>query len=306
MTGFPRLPEGQYRTPPGLEDRSWIYAYDANALADGADYRELVVPLEPGSDFLLRKVSGPLSVLGAATSRFQLRDNLGQETFSRPMAPAGAWSMAVVPEVRYAAGGAISFDLWNVLRNAYTLLGVTIFRAELAFHGVRRRRATSVQAEARCYQEKPFTYRYPVTINWPCYTYDAFGVPTGFEPPRRFSQVVDNLDFELYAINCLNLTPGAPPAPPASPYIMLYDANGRATSNIPVNINYVQNLPAGFLGAVGSAFSPPILYPVGSEIVFDLYSKYFVADLPLALDLYFIGVRRVPIRAPLYQEVRRA
>jgi len=72
----------------------------------------------------------------------------------------------------------------------------------------------------------------------------------------------------------------------------LYDANGAATSSAPVLWpfqNYIPPLTALTLISplsAGNAIVRPLLYPVGSEIKFDIYSL-MIGPVPGPADLDF-------------------
>jgi hypothetical protein len=300
-------PDQLYRTPPGYQDRYFVYAYNADALVDSiapatSDYRGLSIQVEASSDFIMRKVSGAPQVLRTCPflapppeGRIQLCNPAGAYVSGAPLNANHYRSAAVVPELRYPAGSSIVFDLYGVLRAAHVAgvsAGGVTFLSQLAFHGVKRARGRPDTESRYRYYEKLFIYHFPIAINWLAYIFDAAGLVAGIEPARTFNLEVNNSDFELHQIIVtVTNTGGIPAAGATLAYMTLYDQNSRATSNVPLWMNFLEaNSPDSF----GNVITPPLLYRVGSYITFDIYSRCLALDLPLNLDIDFVGVRRLP------------
>jgi hypothetical protein len=299
--------ESRYRTPPGYYDRFFVYAFNADALADSvapasSNYRGLSVQIEATSDFIMRKISGGPQVLRACppnapppVGRLQLYNSVGAKVSGAPLNANHYRSAAVVPELRYPAGSAIVFDLYSVFRAAHiggVSVGGVTWQSQLAFHGVERALGKGDTESSYRYYEKPYIYHFPVAINWLAYIFNAAGAVAGIEPGRRFNLEVNNSDFELHQIVVTVTNTGAIPGIGATlAYMMLYDQNTRGCSNVPLWMNFLEaNSPDSF----GNVITPPLLYRVGSYITFDLYSRCLAPDLPLNLDIDFVGVRRLP------------
>jgi hypothetical protein len=304
------LPEDQYRTPPGYYDRFFVYAYNADALVDSiapatSDYRGLSVQIEASSDFIMRKVSGAPQVVMPCpplapppVGRVQLYNSVGAKVSGDPLNANHYRSSAVVPELRYPAGSAIVFDLYGVLRAVHLAgasAGGVTFLSQLAFHGVERARGRADTESSYRYYEKPYIYHFPLVIDWTAYVFDAAGLVVGVRPPHQFYLEVNNSDFELHQIVVTVTNTGAIPWAAGTgstlAYMMLYDQNNRACSNVPLWMNFLEaNSPDSF----GNVITPPLLYRVGSYITFDIHSRCLALDLPLNLDIDFVGVRRLP------------
>ena len=300
-------PDQLYRTPPGYQDRYFVYAYNADALVDSiapatSDYRGLSIQVEASSDFIMRKVSGAPQVLRTCPflappeGRMQLYNSVGARVSGDPLDANHYRSAAVVPELRYPAGSAIVFDLYGVLRAVHLAgasAGGVTFLSQLAFHGVERARGNPDTESSYRYYEKPYIYHFPLAVNWLAYIFDAGGLVVGIEPARQFNLEVNNSDFELHQIIVTVTNTGVVPAAGATDltYMTLYDQNSRACSNVPLWLSFLEaNSPDSF----GNMITPPLLYRVGSYITFDIYSRCLALDLPLNLDIDFVGVRRLP------------
>jgi hypothetical protein len=307
--GQPRLAQGgtvcpnaeaAYKTPPGYQDRYYVYAYNADQLVDGLDYRQLLVQVDPNHDFIMRKVSGGPQVartpaLGPPVGRLQFYNSSMSPVSAGPLNANHYRSAAVVPELRYPAGYNITFDLYGVLRAVHVAgvsAGGVTFLSQLAFHGVKRTRGEPDTASGYRYYEKPYIYHCPFQVNWLAYSFDAAGLVTGVEPPRQFYLEITHCDFELHAIHVFTPNTGLFPGAGAGPMLVrttLYDQNERACSNIPLWGNYLaDNAPDSF----GNVITPPLLYRVGSRLMVDIHSLCLLADLPYNLEIDLVGIRR--------------
>ncbi len=272
-------------------DRPFIYVFDADALVNGLAYNELMVVLHQDSEFLLRRIAGLATVAAApaAGGRIQVRGDGRQQLFAAPSATLN--DQAVVPELRYAPGSAISFDLVNVLRAGNATTGTNVFFSQLCFQGVRRFPETVRPRTdtAYRYQEKPFAIVTDLVVNWSGRLFPGELVMAG---PQQFNVQVQDYDFELYYITMTQQRfGGAVAACDQSVKMLLYDADGNPLMSAPVCDFFLSANGAGY----NSLFpSPPVVYPAGSQILFDLMSLLANASLPMALELTFCGVRRMP------------
>lgn len=272
-------------------DRPFIYVFDADALTNGLTYNDLMVPLHKDSEFLLRRIAGRPTVTAApaAGGRIQVRSDERKQLFAAPSAITP--DQAVVPELAYAPGSAITFDLINVLRAGNATTGTAVFFSQLCFQGVRRfpSGGRPRQDTAYRYQEKPFAIVTDLVVNWSGRLFPGEVVMDG---PRQFNMQVQDYDFELYYITMTQQRFGGAVATcDQSIKMMLYDADGNQLMSAPV-CDF-------FLSANGNNYNslfpiPPLVYPAGSQILFDLMSLLANASLPMALELAFCGVRRMP------------
>jgi len=288
-----------YKVPPGVGDTFFQYVFDAQSagLVNGTDRLQLGVEVDDG-DFLLRYWSG----LPTIADRLQIYDWLSRRFASEAMflgagSNAGYGQMVVTPEVKYPQGGNLRFDLTNVTQAvAGVESGVTIYKSQIVFSGVRRR-ANYVSDPAPSsykYKEVPFKYPYTLTIS----NYATSGGV--FLPPSLNRILVDQYDFELRRIELDLQSSGQ-----SSQFkMLLYNQDKRQTANLPVLSNLICHLnPAvqgggePFQSAGELAFNPtpPLLYRVNSVIQFDVFSLLVSPTvLPQTFHLLFDGVRRIP------------
>lgn len=272
-------------------DRPFIYVYDADALVNGANYNELMVPLHEDSQFLLRRIAGRPVVTAAAAAggRIQVRSDERKQLFAGPSAILS--DQAVVPELSYAGGSAITFDLTNVLRAGNLTTGTPVYFSQLCFQGVRRFSSTTVPEKrtAYRYQEKPFAIVTDLVVNWSGRLFPGELVMDG---PRQFNAQVQDYDFELYYLTLTQQRFGGAVLPcDQSIKLMLYDADGNQLMSAPVCDFFLSANGVGY----NSLFPvPPLLYPAGSQILFDIMSLLPNVLQPMALEIAFCGVRRMP------------
>ena len=266
-------------------DRPFIYVYDADGLTNGLTYNELMVLLHEDSEFLLRRIGGRPEV----AQFIQVRSDERRQLFAAPVhIPA---EQAIVPELKYRPGSAITFDLVNVLRLGNATTGTPVYYSQLAFQGVRRFPAgnRAPKDSAYRYQEKPFAIVTDMIVNWSGRLFPGETVIAG---GRQFSTPVQDYDFELHYITMTQQRFGGAVLPcNQSIKLMLYDADGNQLMSAPVcdfflgagSINYNSLFPV-----------PPLVYPAGSQILYDIHSLLANASVPMALELAFCGARRMP------------
>lgn len=282
----------QYHVPLGFGDTFFIYAFDAQGagFVNGNDYLQQGIKITDGK-FLMRYVQGAFSM----AAKEQVYDWQARRLFAAA-ANLGSFheGMVVLPELEYPNNGNIRFDVLDVNQAvAGVSSGLTVYRSQLAFYGVRRR--PGVQSDpapsAYRYYQKPYSIPYSLVIN-------QFGAVAGELTPPQMEQIkVEDFDFELRRIE-LQLPQGNGGSDPnASRFkILLFDQNKLQVSNIPILSNLFCHLdPAVSQGELNFNPSPPLLYKVNSTIRFQITSLLFAADtLPATFQLLFHGVRRIP------------
>jgi len=270
-----------YRTPPGYIDFPFFYVYDARGLTDGASYYDVSLPLQGDSDFILRRVTGIQTVVGA-TGQWRYRNANGAYTSSAAMfAPAN--SRTVLPEKAYPYNTSIRFDLLNVARQSVAC-APTIYTSFLAFQGVKRFiQGQGYPTGRTAYRYREYKWAYPVEL-----TLSSFN---GSEPVR-FTQLLDNFDFELLRVSVSYQDGTAVTTPDFG--ITLYDPNSHQFSSLPVNVDFINNAFARFPSQKSIFPVPGILYPAGSQIQFDLTSYLCLAGGAKNYEILFDGVQRLP------------
>jgi hypothetical protein len=281
----------EYQTPKGFWDQPFIYVYDANALTDGASYRNIRVDVgRDRAGFVLRQIYGRDKV----AARIQLWESAAPMT-----AAANGIAMPrtypVAPERVFPPAGILLMDLYNVLRANRAALPVIIYYPQLAFQGVRRW-AGDLQCPAPSkykYYERPFTYTDTITVNWP-----------GTDPiPRYFNTLVsEGCDFELQRITIIqvsqNLGQGAVltgVVPDSEIKLMLYEPYGRELMSAPVLDVYLNDAADARTNQYNGVFpAPAVLYPDRTYIKFGVVSLLTAAMLPTVYQICFCGMRRVP------------
>jgi hypothetical protein len=298
-----RKPDLVYQTPPGYEDKHYIYAFDAvqAGLVAGNDYLNLRVPTFADSDFILRKIDGLSTVIGGAVlaGRFSVYDKDRMLFSSDPMFwanTANPGPFPVLPEKMYPRQTEIGFDLYTYGPGLYFGDdGGNTPASQLLFYGVKRTPA-SKQNLFLPYRLSPYTYTMQVLFNWGLTT----GPPlTGLDlAPRQFYVEVRNYDFELWGMHAVAITPGRVGA---QAKVQLYDANDSARYNQSVFFNLVdyRQIMPGTTTVIpgGSAIVPPLVYPVKSQLRIDLQSYYWTTDInfPYLVEFNFFGAERIPV-----------
>jgi hypothetical protein len=282
--------EAPYRTPDGFADYPFIYVFDGSGLTDGTSPQRLAVPMQGGAEesFLLRRIVG----LPQVAQQMLLYNESQSASFSAlERLPQ---NYTVVPEKKYQAPSVIPFDLGTVARASIACGAQPIFLSFIGFQGVRRKpkpRGVSPLDSNYVYYERPWTYQFTLTLNWRRYV----SLPGPVEPPRRFSILIPNYDFELNWISVRRSPSGALPATDDFLF-QLYDRGQFRTSTAPIPLRWFNFSGSADFGSVWPA--PGILYPLGSQIEFDIVSMICNTDgdFPRVYDMVFGGVERVPCR----------
>lgn len=276
-------------------DRPFIYVYDADALTDGLAYNDLFVPTHSDSEFLLRRIAGRPEVTAAGL--LQVRSDRRNSLFSDPIHLQH--DQAVVPELTYRAGSVIGIDLTAVLRanNPEPVVpgGLPSYFSQLCFQGVRRFETGKPASTSYRYYEKPYIIADDIVVTWPGRLLPAMAVVAS---GRQFATPVQDFDFALYYIvlteqrwNALGQGPGVIQPCNQSVKLMLYNSDRDQLMSAPV-CDF-------FLNAGGRNYNslfpvPPLVYPAGSQILYDVHSLLDSTMVPCNLEVAFCGVRRFP------------
>jgi hypothetical protein len=282
--------EQHYQTPAGYYDLPFMYVFDAGALVDATSPQGLSVQVRGDADFILRRIVG-LNLVAQSMIYRNASQSPAMSALTRMRR-----NYTVVPEKFYPASSEIRFDLGVVLR-AFTACGAQpIFLSFLGFQGVRRvpnPAQINPWASAYRYYERPYQYQRDILVDWRRYV----ALPGQVERPRTFSVEIRDFDFELYAISMVNSPAGTQIA--ATDFqIQLFGPGQGELMTAPINHEFVNHTgPAANLQQFASVFPvPPVLYPVGSEIQFDIVSLICNTDptFPRTYSFMFQGVQRVP------------
>ena len=235
----------------------------------------------------------PLIIYGA---------NGGQIAASLPSTSATVGSTApsvwpIVPEKRYPYDGQIGFDLLNV--NLSTVFNPNSIYHSILFLGVKRRRAANYCAYETPYRYKELPYGYVQELPL------VGAAATVVGPPTTYTIEITDYDFEFQRIlwtptSALNGAVGSGPANASAGFgITMYDASGEPLSSAPVWIGSIADnapLTPGFFagaGPGGMVFPcPPLVYPQGSRLRFDIWQ--FGNSTTASDELVFQGVQRLP------------
>jgi hypothetical protein len=182
-----------YTPPKGFIDQPYFWCFDTDTIADGSTKQNQAVNLPGGFDFIVRRITGLDSALNPTTGKWNFRSGSTARNFaSADMSNPSKWAdRLMVPEMSYPESGSINFDLYNTLTASVTDGVETIKYGQIAFQGVRRRQGTVVDNYGKSFRRVPYTLRIPVTLDW---NY------TSTQPVRKFSQEIDNFDFEAHCI----------------------------------------------------------------------------------------------------------
>lgn len=288
------MKEIPYKTPEGFVDDPFIYVFDGAGLTDGVNALNLAQPILLRDDFILRRIVG---VRGLTTTGFLYRSPTGSERSSAPFVPGNNYGVA--PELLYPGESQIGFDLITVARAAIACGADPILAAaRIGFQGVRRRRALASFAvghfeSAYRYYEIPFSYSFPLSVDWFHYV-----VAPNTESVRSFGLLISNYDFELQTIRVTRTNGVAAGTVPTTEEFSaaFYDASGynRLSSGMLPLSWWNQRRAANF----NSVFPvPSMVYPVGTEIRFDIQSNICNTDpdFPRTYQIDFQGVARKPV-----------
>lgn len=307
------LQEAPYRTPPGFCDKPFYYIFDGvnnqitPLLTNGQNYLNQSILTDGDADFILRRVTGWTDLAAGQQTPYPPNGfnfkypNTTRDYFSLPVYGSldrdlnvmqGMADFLVVPEIVYPAGSAISFDLYNIL-----VAGLTGGEGEapanygqVVFQGVKRYRGECPPDSGYAYYHKNFTYQKDILLNWT--RFDNVITPTAISAPRTFVIPVQNFDFELLAIS---YEVGEVVGRVLFGFTLYDPITDRQWSNRGTSLMAMSMLDANIAGA-GSwgAIIPSILYPVNTQIKFDIWSYNPDDSDPPTINLQFIGRRRMP------------
>lgn len=278
--------EAPYVTPAGFNDKPFIYAYDGDALTDATSPANLSLPIQQDADFIIRRVTG----LETVADKILLRGDRQEQWSSAPV--HFLYDYAVVPERQYASGSFIGFDLLTVLK-AFNAGGggATAPYPQIIFQGVKRYKGTAPVVEPSTYPYRlyGYTYELDVIVTWRRFVNPAAG--GAVEIPRTFVIPVMNYDFELCQIS-VNRYDGVVCSTDLK--LQLYNKDSSSLFNVPVLLQYLQdnNENNNYNGVFPC---PPVLYPAGSQIKFDVTSLLTSATTtPITYAFCFKGMQRFP------------
>jgi hypothetical protein len=182
-----------YTPPEGYIDQPFFWCYDTDDVSDATSPYNIAVNLPGGYDFILRRITGVNSVLNPATGGFTVRvgnrvRQLASGVLVNPLKLAD-WLLAC--EITYPESGAISFDLYNTLKQSLPSSEGAIPYGQIAYQGVRRRKGQDSTLPGRRFRRMPFHLVLPIDLNWSYFS---------TQRARRFSFVVDNFDYEMHGV----------------------------------------------------------------------------------------------------------
>jgi hypothetical protein len=282
----------QYQTPEGYYDLPYIHVFNGDALTDALNYSNINVGVADNeASFVLRQIMGRDKV----AARIQLRDSFAPLTGASNGA-AIPRTYPIAPERFITPAGALTMDLYTVLRANRQALPVIIYFAQIAFQGVRR----YLQPQGGeiiypgvsdyKYEERPFTYVQQVTVNWA-------GTDT---QPRKFAlPITEGCDFELQRITIVRSFQGQGASnviPDSEIKLQFFDQHGRQLSNAPVLDVYLNDAADATTHFYNPVFPvPAVLYRRQSFIRFEVTSLLLAGQLPSTYEVYMHGVRRFQI-----------
>lgn len=291
--------EQHYKTPEGFVDYPFIWVFDARSLVNGTSPQNLIIPVKD-ADFYLRSAVGMATV----ASRWNYFNPSREPAIGQGVRSASALSdnllttsnrYTVVPEKFYPVDTEIRFDLQNVAKAVNEDDQEISF---LGFQGVKRLAAGAWKfnpAQYRSdyrYYEKPWSYEVEVGIN--------FFVDQG-AAPRKFTRTIEEFDFELQKI-CIHRRDveaegGGGPVGSlgVDPFLMLmWDPTGYDK----LSSDFCPARWYNFFETTGNFFSvmpvPTMIYPIGSQISFELLSLLVAAGGTQTYQFSFQGVQRIP------------
>jgi len=279
--------EEQYVTPPGSIDFPYIYAFDCSGLTPGNTYQNLSQNINGDSDFILRRIMGLHTVLGSpATGQFLYRNASQSLCMSSPVYPSSA-TRQVLPEKFYARNTQIVFDLYGVSLAGIPCGGCGLLKiptAQLGFQGVRRYPCGAggpTGITAYPYRE----FKWQNNVNF------TLSVFAGSDPVT-FYLPTNNYDVELERIS-ITYQSGAP-LTTEDFLIQLYDPNSHAFFSIPILSGFINNAQAGWRTRRSIFPVPSVVYPVGSQIRFDITSLLCTLGGAQSYQIVFDGIQRLP------------
>ena len=320
-----RYMEEPYKPPPGSQDFPFTYVYNGQGQTDGqAQLLDIAQQLQGDSDFVLRRIVGVPSCVNTAAlgGRFNYRNASG--SYAAGNTPSGIVypvNWPVIPEKVYPYNNIIRFDLYQLLRQVTSCGGGDkIYTSFIGFNGVKRFQAGHgypTQKTPYQYREVTYAYEFTLTIDWGYFTAIGSGVTN---PYHQFNIQMEQYDFELDMIRVCREAgdvrggggdgggggggggpdPGGVALTTDDFAITFYDANTHQLSDLPLPVTWWNSsrvTPARGPVTQGVLPVPPLVFPAGSQILFDVYSFLCVEDLPQTYYLSFDGVWRVPCNA---------
>lgn len=278
--------------------KPYFYVLDFDAIPDGTNLNNYALPTFDFCDFYLRRVAG-WNFVKAPTGRLQIYGPDQNKFFFSPIQNI-VRDFPVIPQMKYQTNSSIVIDNSNVLRanNAYTGVpgSVPNYFSQLCFQGIRQYiTPVANRGGYSNFREKPYTY----TFRLENYTKTgrvgpAFQV---LDLPDTYTVRIDNYDFVWDAtIISVRLLGGESvfqgwQASEGNFKLTFYDLQNVAYSNAPV-LDVFYNTSAR--NNVSCFPIPSLVFPVGSDIKFDLWSLLTNGRAPAFLEITFIGRNRIP------------
>lgn len=294
--GLPGLYD--YAIPPGYGDTFFMYAFDGDVFTAGQSYFSQRIQFRDGA-FIVRSWNGQDTV---NQGNIQLYDRYKYYWFAPPGVNLSSFrsGMMVLPERYYPENSFLQFDIINAQPIIAGVDGaLTVYASQLIFSGVRRRPGVVSDPDPSPYPYREIPFMYPVSVIINNYA-STGGV---LNPYVQYLIPINDYDFELRRIEAPFLSQSAGGAITADQFKMtLYDNEAYQLSNVPILGSRMLNFNDGsILGSNGLSGEynfvpcPPLLYKIGSNIRFDIWSLLFNPTvLPQTFVLNFYGVRRIP------------
>lgn len=274
--------------------RPFIYAYDfSTGNFPNSSYQDLLVPIDGGLPFDLRRVVGIQTVLGTnSVGSYQIKRAGVPRSSSAFRAFTPDWPF--VPELSYDAAGTIQFDITMTngapLARAFVTEplggGLPIYQSQLAFQGVSKYASLTPPSTV---PTKPYIYTAQVTLTQPALNVVG-GVLIGRNLPTRLTIPIEQqFDFELMAISYNPVVLGSFHDVCA---LSILDASQNPISNIPINGSFI-NYNTQLFGTFPCWPIPPMVYPTKSVIAIDVYSLLPSSQVPLTINFLLIGANRL-------------
>lgn len=261
----------------------YIYVFDGTGLTNGTSPTNNNMSITADADFYLRRVFGAPAI----AAKIQIRQPYGKQYQSNLEAfPA---DYPIVREIKFAADSSIQFDLGTVAK----LVNGAVPLAYMGFQGAKRMLLSAIPYDTPyAFKRLPVTHQYSLTLDW---AYSAT-IPT-----RMQTLLLNNYDFELHCIRIINTATNTAENGSYSFAMLLYDAFGNQTSNLPVMNEWINQALRGATSTLAGGSSrlspcfpvPPLIYPRNSMIRFDIQS--LLAAGSKSIQIQFCGFDRYPL-----------
>lgn len=284
-------------TPPAdngsrIVDFPFIYVFDGTGLTAATAYNGLNVPITADANFYLRRIFGVPALVGA-TGKMQYRQPSGRRYQSDPeIFPI---DYAISREIEFAADSSIRFDISTV--SQLTKDSGNLKLGYIGWQGAKRMMLSAIPYDTPyAFKRLPVTHTLDLSLSW---DYDDDN------SARPQSLLIQNYDFELHCIRIVRTTLASIPGVENGTYnfaMLLYDAFGNKTSNLPVNNEWINELLVGASANLSSTTLapvfpvPPLIYPRNSMIRFECQS-WKTTGVTATYQIQFVGFDRYPLEA---------